>query len=576
MKSALLIIFVLFITGNSFAQWTSDPNTNTLICNVNNAQLLPKIAHTSTGETYIAWFDGRSGNLDVYLQKLDLNGNAQFAANGLLISSHPQNSWIGDYDIKVDANDNLIIAFSDRRNAGGGDTTVNPYAYKISPSGTFLWGPNGIALSNVTATYQLWPKISIASDGNIFFTWWEQLDTTSSIMTQRVSADGNLLWAQPVKISPAPEDKNIYPNNAPSDNGSVIVSWCFGPQGGGSFVPDIKTIFVRKLDSTGAAVWTDSIFSRNTPDIPPYVVPQVLTDGNGGAYFSWMYSRNLDVLTSAVQRISSAGTLSFPMNGVDVSMDSSLNQVEPNIGVDQSGNIYAFWLASNINQNAYGLFGQKISPAGNRLWTDSGKTYIPLTMSKAPINILVNTNDNDLFVTYVLDTIGNKDRIEGYGMDNDGNVLWGATGISTLLSEKYDMVGYNRGGASVYTWVDNRSTMSNGTGVWAQSINSSGILGTVGISITSSQVPDKYTLKQNYPNPFNPTTNIRFEIPVKSFVKLAVYDMLGREVKTLVNKELSAGSYTAELSGSDLTSGIYFYTLNAGDFSETKRMVLIK
>ncbi len=575
MKSTLLTILLL-LTGNVFAQWTSDPNSNTLICNVNNAQLLPKIAHTSTGETYITWFDGRSGNLDVYLQKLDINGNAQFATNGLLISSNPQNSWIGDYDIEVDAGDNLIITFSDRRGAGGGDTTINPYAYKISPSGTFLWGPNGIALSNVTATYQLWPKVSIASDGNLFFTWWEQLDTTSSIMTQRVSPNGNLLWAQPVKISPAPSDKNIYPNNAPSDNGSVLVSWCFGPQGGGSFVPDIKTIFVRKLDSTGAAVWTDSIFSKNTPDIPPYVVPHVVPDGNGGAYFSWMYSRNLNVLTSGVQRISSSGTLSFPPNGVDVSTDSNLNQVEPNIGVDQSGNIYAFWLGSNMNQNAYGLFGQKISPAGTRLWTDTGKTFIPLTSAEAPINILVNTNGNDVYVTYVLDTIGNKDRIEGYRLDNDGNVIWGPKGISTLLSEKSDMVGYNRDGAAVYTWMDNRGTMAQGSGIWAQSINSSGILGTVGVSITSSQVPDKYSLGQNYPNPFNPTTNIRFEIPVKGFVKLAVYDMLGREVKTLVNKELNAGSYNAELSGGDLTSGIYFYTLNAGDFSETKRMVLIK
>ena len=92
----------------------------------------------------------------------------------------------------------------------------------------------------------------------------------------------------------------------------------------------------------------------------------------------------------------------------------------------------------------------------------------------------------------------------------------------------------------------------------------------------SSTTPDKYTLYQNYPNPFNPNTNIKFDIQKTSPIKLVIYDALGREVATLVNEELKAGSYQVSWDGSNYTSGVYFYTLQAGDYIETKKMLLLK
>ena len=79
-----------------------------------------------------------------------------------------------------------------------------------------------------------------------------------------------------------------------------------------------------------------------------------------------------------------------------------------------------------------------------------------------------------------------------------------------------------------------------------------------------------------YPNPFNPSTTIKYSIPKQSNVTLKVFDVLGSEVATLVNKEQPQGNYEVEFDGSELTSGIYFYRLQAGDFVETKKMILIK
>ncbi len=106
--------------------------------------------------------------------------------------------------------------------------------------------------------------------------------------------------------------------------------------------------------------------------------------------------------------------------------------------------------------------------------------------------------------------------------------------------------------------------------------------GVTGFQQISNETPELFSLSQNYPNPFNPVTNIKFQIPKTSFVKLIVYDILGREVETLVNEQLKPGAYEADWDASDYPSGVYFYRLDVGDPStslrviETKKMVLIK
>ena len=97
-----------------------------------------------------------------------------------------------------------------------------------------------------------------------------------------------------------------------------------------------------------------------------------------------------------------------------------------------------------------------------------------------------------------------------------------------------------------------------------------------GINQIGFEVPSSFSLHQNYPNPFNPVTNIKFDLPKNGFVTLKVFDILGREITTLVNETLSAGSYETKWDGSSYPSGVYFYRLNSGDFMDVKKFVLIK
>ncbi len=105
--------------------------------------------------------------------------------------------------------------------------------------------------------------------------------------------------------------------------------------------------------------------------------------------------------------------------------------------------------------------------------------------------------------------------------------------------------------------------------------------GWTGINGNSSARADKFVLQQNYPNPFNPTTYIRFSIPVKETVNLSIFDITGRLVKTLINKNLATGEYGFQWDGRDVAgaivpSGVYFYKLQAGSFSEIKKMTFLQ
>jgi hypothetical protein len=98
----------------------------------------------------------------------------------------------------------------------------------------------------------------------------------------------------------------------------------------------------------------------------------------------------------------------------------------------------------------------------------------------------------------------------------------------------------------------------------------------IGINPVSNEIPSSYSVTQNYPNPFNPTTKINFALPKSGLVTMKVYDMLGKEVSTLVNEVKNAGTYSVDFNASALSSGIYFYKVSVNGFTEVKKMMLIK
>ena len=111
---------------------------------------------------------------------------------------------------------------------------------------------------------------------------------------------------------------------------------------------------------------------------------------------------------------------------------------------------------------------------------------------------------------------------------------------------------------------------TEGSGVFKSESSTTAIINTI------SELPSGFRLEQNYPNPFNPSTIITYSIPRGSFVTLKIYDILGNEIATLVNEEEPAGNYKINFNGNRLSSGVYFYRIQAGDLIATKKLILIK
>ena len=181
-------------------------------------------------------------------------------------------------------------------------------------------------------------------------------------------------------------------------------------------------------------------------------------------------------------------------------------------------------------------------------------------------------------------------------MDGSGNVYVTGQSIGSGTSNDYCTIKYNSSG--VQQWIARYDGPGNSDD-WAYSIAVDGsgnvyVTGQstgsgpgedyatikysqpIGIQPISSELPDEFMLSQNYPNPFNPNTIIRFQIANLSNSKIAIFNALGQEAATLVNEQLKPGSYEVDWNAANFPSGVYYYRLTAGDYSVTKKMILIK
>jgi len=190
----------------------------------------------------------------------------------------------------------------------------------------------------------------------------------------------------------------------------------------------------------------------------------------------------------------------------------------------------------------------------------------------------IDTNLGDAFVVDIADIdLDNDLDVVATGRSADA-VVWYENGGGTPISWNKYFIDANLDGANFVFAADIDGNIY--PDVFATGWNANNVVWyenpSVGIKFLSNIAPTSYVLSQNYPNPFNPTTAIEFSIPKSEFVTLKIYNTLGEEVTTLVSDMLSAGSYDYEWDASNLASGVYLYRLQAGDYVETRKMVLMR
>ncbi len=576
-KTLLLLIFVNF---NLLTQWNSDVSVNTLVSDPAGEQSVQKLALCPDGSTYYSWFDSRSGSYAVYLQKLDVNGVPQFAANGILVSNNPQNSSLVDWDMIADNNNNCILTFTDIRSGG----TINPFAYMISSAGVQMWGPNGITLSDSINSFQPNPKVVQTSDGNYVF-FWRIGSGPQKLALQKINAAGVKQWgASPVIWTSGTTENYDWPAIVPSDNGSVILM--FSGYTGSFISPSNYRIYSQKVSSTGARVWNatqDTVYSLGR--VSGFYTPRLFSDGNSGAVYCWHDDRNsVNLTTGYVQRKNSSGAIQFPVNGTAVSGNSSNNHFAPVAAyMPATGETFVAWQEANGGQTQVGFYAQKINASGTRMWGSDGIAIQSLGTDQV-VAYTVMTKDTSAIICFNQSAAGGNNIIKATKMGTSGAYLWPGNivtaGSITSSKIRLNSVIYPANSNSILCWQDKRN---DGGGIYAQNIKFDGTFGSlVGTGNISSNIPERFELDQNYPNPFNPVTRIRYSITERADVNISVYDILGNKVSEIVNSAHNSGTYEAGFDASGFASGVYFYRINAVStegnklFNDTKRMILIK
>lgn len=238
------------------------------------------------------------------------------------------------------------------------------------------------------------------------------------------------------------------------------------------------------------------------------------------------------------------------MPKITSSFDLDLSQMDKFIVTDSAGNSQTLYVSNTDVDTLMANLNLDLPPIFSEIDFDSRFQYnefvkkVSFDSGMIDLNILVHTRSYPITLTWEL----NPENGINYSFINDS----GTGKISASLDKLSQLTFYNLNGNMIKL-----SAMAN---------DRNGL----------SNIPLKFDLHQNYPNPFNPVTTIKYDIIKVQDVKVTIYDILGREVKTLVNDQQHPGSYTIKWDASNVSSGVYFYQLKTKDYINTKKMILLK
>ena len=304
-----------------------------------------------------------------------------------------------------------------------------------------------------------------------------------------------------------------------------------------------------------------------TIDDVKYDTPDAMfVDNSGNIYCVWNDGRRTGTGTDIYMAKSTNNGTSFSANVLVNDPAGSADKIRTGAAIAAVGsNIYVIWRQEDDDHGA----NRKIlfSKSANGGTSFGAEKEIAFGGSGSPA--LTVNSAGEIYIAYPQYSV-QQNGVFCAKSNDQGASFPVTTFISGANADaKNPSIFVDAGDALYAVWTDVRS--GNDDVYFAK-----GTITITDIAEEENIIPAQYELMQNYPNPFNPTTIIKYSIPQSQYVNLKVYDLLGREVISLIDEEVNAGSYEVELDGSSLTSGIYFYRLQSGTYSETKKLILMK
>lgn len=558
------------------------------------------------------YLDGQS--VTVTATANDGYGFVNWTENNIVVSSN------SSYTFNINANRNLVANFSTdfhtistSSNPPNGGTTSGGGTY--SPGSTVTVS----AIPNIGYNFSNWTEngIELSTNPNFQFTvtrdrvlvanfWSDQIFvTTTSNPTNGGTASGGGAYSfgSNVTVTATPAPGYVFINW--TENGSVVSSsssYTFTLTSNRNLVANFMsmslTLSTNSNPENGGTTTGDGIYNYGTS------VTVTATPANGYIFINWtegnqIISTNISytftitdfrTLTANFLTIPEVPILadptfitqtSFTLNWnkvstatgyyLDVAIDNLFNNILSTYNNKYVGNVLTYTvggLTASTNfytrVRAYNAAGVSSNSSTLTITTLPNAPTAPIALNATdltPTGFTANWNQTSGAAGYFIDIAIDSNFVNlltSYKNKDIGNVnSCIVTGLATNMTYYYRIRAYNEGGTSG---------------------NSNTISVTIYTDIEDLDLgrPTSFILYQNFPNPFNPTTTIQFSIPEESFVQLKIYNTLGVEITELVSKVLPAAFYSINFDASTLESGVYYYRLNAGDFSQTRKFILLK
>lgn len=509
--------------------------------------------------------------------------------SALRVFSQVNQDWVQRYNGPANGIDEAYSVASDKEgNIFVTGLSVEPVSasgsfitIKYSPAGDTLWTKSFV--NSTPLAYPRTPQLALDDFGNIYVVGTTLFNNIFYATTIKYNSTGNQIW------------QRSFPNTGSNtikvdDSGNIYVSGMY------SDLLSEQDFLIVKYDSSGTEQWSD-IYDDDNNSLE--FVNSIDVDKSGNVYITGACFPQTVYPYFLTIKYNSSGIKQWIQRYFSHDPDP---YAEPYaIKADDSGNVFVSGLCSDsgatIKYNSSGVEQWVVKDeAGVSILTDGTGNIYCLGGDVDSLGVAIKKYGHSGSCLWSRIFEGGLSREAVMTMDNSGNLYTAFAKFSDIQEISYATVKLNSEGDSLWAQTYNDGTNSENypysiavDDSWNVYVTGTTRTGTASDYITikysqtmtgvhpgTNEIANEFKLEQNYPNPFNPLTKINYELGVSNFVSLKVFNMLGKEVATLVNEKQNAGRYEVEFNASNLSSGVYFYRLETGSFSSTKRMTLIK
>lgn len=527
-RSDTLGIYAQRLTSTGEALWTAGGKK---IVTAEGDSLRPCVTSDGVGGAHIVWHDARAAHYNVYVQRIDADGNPQWNVDGVAVCEA-----VGDQveaQIVGDDAGGAIVVWLDGR-----DGFAHLYGQRFDAQGIMLWQADGLPLCTGTTGDQGWHNAIADGNGGVIVTWMDwryEAAEHGDIFAQKLTGAGIQGWGDGGMAVCTAGNMQRYPELVSDGDGGAIITWADYRAG------DQGDIYAQRIQERGVipsgrghvwpvdgAVVCDSNGKQRTP--------KLASDGVGGAIITWMDNRadttEYDIFAT---RINEFGSTVWPdADGTPIDLAAGVEQKLPHVIPDAEGGGIIVWREGE--PGFYDLYAQRIPADGTPPAVDPT-----------------------------------------WGVDRYGLCTFSGSQLRPQFLPT-GMVAAAGIGAAIAVWEDRRDEEGSGCDVFASMLPR--------ISATDvdweSGPARAAKLVDTHPNPFNPRTRIVLEITEDVPVQLTVYDVAGRRIRVLLHGlSIDPGRHEIEWDGRDsdgarVAAGVYFCRLKAGGWCEAGRMVLVK